>query len=125
MGADQKLVIKRYTNPRSVYFTLTVDYEISRCSLASVALRPVLCIHGLAAAAAAAAAAALSPGYDDTGMPVGGIGGGAGAASADDVIGSRDSVTSSAAGVVFPTSPAQSVERRIQSIRTAVRDRTV
>jgi len=122
MGADQKLVIKRYTNPRSVYFTLTVDYEISRCSLASVALRPVLCIHGLAAAAAAAA---LSPGYDDTGMPVGGIGGGAGGASADDVIGSRDSVTSLAAGVVFPTSPAQSVERRIQSIRTAVRDRTV
>ena len=121
MGAYQKLVIKRYTNPRSVYFTLTVDYEISRCSLASVALRPVLCIHGLAAAAAAA----LSPGYDDTGMPVGGIGGGAGGASADDVIGSRDSVASSAAGVVFPTSPAQSVERRIQSIRTAVRDRTV
>jgi len=118
MGADQKLVIKRYTNPRSVYFTLTIDYEISRCSLASVVLRPVLCIHGLAAAA-------LSPGYDDTGMPVGGIGGGAGGASADDVIGSRDSVTSSAAGVVFPTSPAQSVERRIQSIRTAVRDRTV
>jgi len=104
MGAYQKLVIKRYTNPRSVYFTLTVDYEISRCSLASVALRPVLCIHGLAAAAAAAAA--LSPGYDDTGMPVGGIGGGAGGASADDVIGSRDSVTSSAAGVVFPTTPA-------------------
>jgi len=61
----------------------------SRCSLASVALRPALCIHGLAA----------TP-LEDAGMPIGGIGGaggGCGLAVGDDVFWSaqsRDFITS-------------------------------